>query len=76
VEDQGFLDLLKDLLSDSNPMVSVLWCLAVSLMCYLHLFGRSTQDRVYLLQDGCCLINLVTMRTSIATGSSGFPESA
>ena len=22
VEDQGFLDLLKDLLSDSNPMVS------------------------------------------------------
>ncbi len=27
VEDQGFLDLLRDLLSDSNPMVNILYIL-------------------------------------------------
>lgn len=25
VEDQGFLDTLKDLISDSNPMVRIFW---------------------------------------------------
>ena len=27
VEDQGFLDMLRDLLSDSNPMVSACGCM-------------------------------------------------
>lgn len=29
VEDQGFLDTLKDLISDSNPMVSTFLCVTV-----------------------------------------------
>lgn len=37
VEDQGFLDLLRDLLSDSNPMVSIaVYCVLLFLVsCYL-----------------------------------------
>lgn len=38
VEDQGFLDLLRDLLSDSNPMVSIaVYCVLLFLVsCYLY----------------------------------------
>jgi len=46
VEDQGFLDLLRDMLSDSNPMVCTLYlkmyCLLNTVLRYIHHFCRKS----------------------------------
>lgn len=51
VEDQGFLDQLRDLLSDSNPMV----CLSIGVQYIVILYNS-------IFPAGCCfLLNLVAL---------------
>ena len=52
VEDQGFLDSLRDLLSDSNPMVGLSRCISFLTVAFYFLLKKIIQFAAVLSSDG------------------------
>ena len=52
VEDQGFLDSLRDLLSDSNPMVGLSRCISFLTVAFYFLLKKIIQFAAVISSDG------------------------